>query len=45
MEAVALMEFRASAEDMARISHPHPTYAEAVREAAFAATEDRALHI
>lgn len=45
MEAVALMEFRASAEDMARISHPHPTYAEAVREAALAATEDRALHI
>eukprot|EP00095_Tigriopus_kingsejongensis_P000927 maker-scaffold8930_size2563-snap-gene-0.0 protein:Tk00927 transcript:maker-scaffold8930_size2563-snap-gene-0.0-mRNA-1 annotation:"dihydrolipoamide dehydrogenase" len=29
MEAVALMEFRASAEDMARICHPHPTYTEA----------------
>lgn len=45
MEAVALMEFKASAEDMARISHPHPTYSEAAREAALAATENRALHI
>ena len=45
MEAVSLMEFRASAEDMARISHPHPTYTEAVREAALAATADRALHV
>jgi len=45
MEAVALMEFRASAEDMARICHPHPTYTEALKEAALAATEDRALHI
>lgn len=45
MEAVALMEFRASAEDMARISHPHPTYTEAVKEAALAATGNRALHV
>lgn len=45
MEAVALMEFRASAEDMARISHPHPTYTEATKEAALAATENRPLHI
>ena len=45
MEAVALMEFRASAEDMARISHPHPTYSEGIREAALAATENRPLHI
>ncbi len=45
MEGVALMEFRASAEDMARISHPHPTFSEAVKEAALAATENRALHI
>lgn len=44
MEAVALMEFRASAEDMARISHPHPTYTEAIKEAAMAATDDRAIH-
>ena len=45
MEAVALMEFRASAEDMARICHPHPTYTEATKEAALAATDNRAMHI
>lgn len=44
-EAVALMEFRASAEDVARMSHAHPTYTEAFREAALAATADRALHM
>lgn len=44
-EAVTAMEFRASAEDIARMSHAHPTYAEAVKEAALAATNDRALHI
>jgi len=45
MEAVALMEFKATAEDMARISHPHPTFTEAIREAALDATEKRPLHI
>ena len=45
MEAVTIMEFKGSAEDIARISHPHPTYTEAVREAALAATENRPLHI
>ena len=44
-EAVTAMEFRASAEDISRMSHAHPTYAEAIKEAALAATEDRALHI
>ena len=44
-EAVTAMEFRASAEDMARMSHAHPTYAEAVKEAALAATDNRPLHI
>jgi dihydrolipoyl dehydrogenase len=44
-EAVVAMEFRASAEDIARMSHAHPTYAEAVKEAALAATENRPLHI
>jgi dihydrolipoamide dehydrogenase len=43
-EAVTAMEFRASAEDIARMSHAHPTYAEAVKEAALAATDNRALH-
>jgi dihydrolipoamide dehydrogenase len=45
MEAVVLMEFRASAEDAARMSHPHPTYTEAMKEAALAATASRPLHI
>lgn len=45
MEAVALMEFRASAEDMARITHPHPTFSEAIKEAALDATGKRALHM
>ncbi|WP_420399877.1 dihydrolipoyl dehydrogenase [Flagellimonas sp.] len=44
-EGVTAMEFRASAEDMARMSHAHPTYAEAVKEAALAATENRPIHI
>ena len=43
-EAVTAMEFRASAEDIARMSHAHPTYAEAVKEAALDATEGRPLH-
>lgn len=44
-EAVVAMEFRASAEDIARISHAHPTFTESFREAALAATDNRALHI
>jgi dihydrolipoamide dehydrogenase len=44
-EAVVAMEFRASAEDIARMSHAHPTYTEAFKEACLAATENRALHI
>ncbi|EOR93265.1 Dihydrolipoamide dehydrogenase of 2-oxoglutarate dehydrogenase [Arcticibacter svalbardensis MN12-7] len=44
-EAVVAMEFRASAEDIGRISHAHPTYTEAFKEAALAATENRAIHI
>ncbi|WP_298955899.1 MULTISPECIES: dihydrolipoyl dehydrogenase [unclassified Nonlabens] len=44
-EGVTAMEFRASAEDIARMSHAHPTYSEAVKEAALAATDDRALHM
>ena len=44
-EGVIAMEYRASAEDIARISHSHPTYAEAIKEAALAATENRPLHI
>ena len=44
-EAVVAMEYRASAEDIARFSHAHPTYAEALKEAALAATENRPIHI
>ncbi len=44
-EAVVAMEYRASAEDIARMSHAHPTYTEAMKEACLAATENRALHI
>jgi dihydrolipoamide dehydrogenase len=43
-EAVVAMEFRASAEDIARMSHAHPTYTEAIKEAALAATDNRPLH-
>ncbi|MCL4122219.1 UNVERIFIED_CONTAM: hypothetical protein GTU68_061403 [Idotea baltica] len=44
-EAVVAMEYRASAEDISRMSHAHPTFAEAIKEAALAATDDRALHV
>lgn len=42
---VTAMEFRASAEDIARISHAHPTYMEAVKEACLAATANRPIHM
>jgi len=45
MEAVAVMEFKGSAEDMARMSHPHPTYSEGMKEAAMAATAKRPIHM
>ena len=44
-EAVTAMEFRASAEDISRMSHAHPTFAEAIKEAALSATDNRALHV
>ena len=44
-EAVLAMEYRASAEDVARTCHAHPTYTESFKEACLAATENRALHI
>ncbi len=42
---VTAMEFRASAEDVARMSHAHPTYMEAFKEACLAATANRPLHL
>lgn len=44
-EAVVAMEFRASAEDISRMSHAHPTYTEAFKEACLAATDNRALNV
>ena len=44
-EAVVAMEFRASAEDIARMSHAHPTYTEAFKEACMATTSNRAIHM
>ncbi len=44
-EAVTAMEFKASCEDIAMMSHPHPTYSEALKEAALAALENRPIHI
>ena len=44
-EAVVAMEYKASAEDIARITHAHPTFSEVIKEAALAATANRALHI
>ncbi|MFZ4263376.1 dihydrolipoyl dehydrogenase [Sphingobacterium sp. HJSM2_6] len=43
-EAVVAMEYRASAEDIGRICHAHPTFTEALKEAALAATANRAIH-
>ena len=42
-EAAVAMEFRASAEDLARTCHAHPTLSEVVREAALA-VDKRAIH-
>lgn len=44
-EAVVAMEFRATAEDIGRICHAHPTFTECFKEAALDATDKRALHI
>ena len=44
-EGVIAMEYRASAEDIARMTYAHPTFTEAMKEACMAATDDRAIHI
>ncbi|MCB9203375.1 MAG: dihydrolipoyl dehydrogenase [Flavobacteriales bacterium] len=44
-EAVVAMEYRASAEDVSRMSHAHPTFTEAIKEACLAATDNRPLHM
>lgn len=44
-EAVVAMEYRASAEDVSRMSHAHPTFTESMKEACLDATAKRAIHI
>lgn len=43
--AVTAMEFRASAEDVARSCTAHPSFSEALKEAALDATEKRPIHL
>jgi dihydrolipoamide dehydrogenase len=43
-EAAVAMEFGAAADDIARTCHPHPTFTEAVKEAALA-VDKRAIHM
>ena len=44
-EAVVAMEYRASAEDISRMSHAHPTFSEALKEACLSATDNRPLNL
>lgn len=44
-EAVVAMEYKASAEDISRMSHAHPTFTESLKEACLDATAKRAIHI
>ena len=44
-EAVMAMEYRSSAEDIAMAFHAHPTYLEAIKEAALMASEGRPIHL
>ncbi|GIV27422.1 MAG: dihydrolipoyl dehydrogenase [Bacteroidia bacterium] len=43
-EAVVAMEYKATAEDIGRICHPHPTFSEAFKEACLDAFEKRPLN-
>lgn len=45
MEGVFALEFKASAEDIAMLSHAHPTFSESVKEAALGATGNRIIHL
>ena len=44
-EAVVAMEYKASAEDIGRIIHAHPTFTESFKEAALIASANRAIHL
>jgi dihydrolipoamide dehydrogenase len=45
IEGVVALEYRASAEDISRMSHPHPTYTEGFKEACLMATDNRPLNM
>jgi dihydrolipoamide dehydrogenase len=45
MQAVQAMEYKASCEDLARMTYPHPTYTEALKEAALSAWINKPLHL
>lgn len=44
-QVVTAMHFRASAEDIARICHAHPTYSEAIKEASYGAWTGKYIHL
>lgn len=44
-EGVVAMQYRASAEDLARICHAHPTFSEAIKEAAHLAWQGKTIHL
>jgi dihydrolipoamide dehydrogenase len=44
-EAVVAMEYKASAEDISRMSHAHPTFTESMKEACLDATGKRSIHM
>ena len=44
-EVILVMGYCVSAEDIGMLVHPHPTFTEAIKEAALGATGDRAVHI
>ncbi|MBL0690979.1 MAG: dihydrolipoyl dehydrogenase [SAR324 cluster bacterium] len=45
MEVAVAMEYKASAEDIARTCHAHPTFSEAIKEAALATWNNQPLHL
>ncbi|MEO0581698.1 MAG: dihydrolipoyl dehydrogenase [Bacteroidota bacterium] len=45
MEGVMGLEYKASAEDLAIFSHPHPTFSESIKEAAMGAHANRIIHM
>ena len=44
-EAVVAMEYKASAQDIGMITHAHPTFTEALKEAALMAWNGQPIHL